>query len=45
MVVADAARLFSTGLRISQPAIAAIKLIIPPINKEMNDLDESKSYL
>jgi hypothetical protein len=33
MVVADAVRLFSAGLRISQPAIAAIKLIIPLIKK------------
>ncbi len=35
MVVVDAARLFSAGLRIIQPTIAAIKLRIPPINSEI----------
>jgi hypothetical protein len=34
MAVADSARLFSAGLRISQPAIAAIKLRIPPDQQE-----------
>ena len=35
MAVIDAARLFSAGLRIIQPTIAATKLRTPPIKNEI----------